>query len=321
MQAPANRGHRPLTAPDDDARATTLLECVVNVSEGQDDSLLASLAGECAGVLLDLHRDPSHHRAVFTLAGPAPDVEAAAMSLARTAVRLIHLRHHRGVHPRFGVVDVVPFVRLPGGGDPRTLDRRTVWTPDNWRRADEGPALQARDRFIDWAASELGVPCFRYGPLGDCRTRSLPEIRRSAFTTLAPDAGPDRPHSTAGAMAVGVRGPLVAYNVWLTGVPLQEASRVAAAIRGPAVRALGFRVDGAVQVSCNLVSPFTVGPADVFDEVARLSPAGSVDRAELVGLIPAAVLEAIAPHRWAELGIAADQTIESRLVTPSLRTR
>ena len=92
-----------------DAREQTVLECVVNVSEGRDDDVLAALAASAGPALLDLHRDPHHHRAVFTLAGPADEVAAAARSLAAAVARL-DLRAHDGAHPRLGVLDVVPFV-------------------------------------------------------------------------------------------------------------------------------------------------------------------------------------------------------------------
>jgi len=263
-----------------------VLECVVNVSEGRDGPLLAELATAAGDQLLDVHADPHHHRSVFTLAGQGGMVEEAAKRLARRAVGRIDLRRHHGVHPRIGVVDVVPFVPLAAA----TL----------------ADAVAARDRFSAWAAAELGVPCFRYGP-----EMPLPDIRRTAFRLLAPDTGPPEPHPTAGAMAVGARPVLVAYNVWLApGVPVEEARRVAATLRGPAVRALGLNVGGQAQVSCNLVEPTTVGPAAVYDAVVAEA---AVERGELVGLLPAAVLGAVPPERWGELDLEPGRTIEARL--------
>lgn len=104
------------------------LECVVNVSEGRDLELLGALAAACDDVLLDVHRDPDHHRSVFTLGGPAPAVEQAARSLTATTVARLDLAGHDGRHPRIGVVDVVPFVPLP-------LVRRTSCVPPtSWPR-------------------------------------------------------------------------------------------------------------------------------------------------------------------------------------------
>lgn len=285
------------------------LECVVNVSEGRDESVLREIAASCADVLLDLHRDPWHHRSVMTLGGPAPAVEAAARALAASAVALLDLGPHRGAHPRFGVIDVVPFVPLgaPAGRVP----------------ADLHAAVRARDRFAAWAGRELSLPCFLYGPLPGGSARSLPDIRRRAFVTMWPDSGPRHPHPTAGAAAVGARGLLVAYNLWVDGAGVDVARGVARAIRGERVRALGFDLDGAAQVSCNLVDPDDVGPAQVFDQVAAmLRAAGArIERAELVGLIPASVLARTPRHRWPELDIGPDLTIEARLGDPSLRTR
>jgi glutamate formiminotransferase len=290
------------------AGGSPTFECVINVSEGRDRAaidLIASAAGE---VLLDVHTDPEHHRSVLTLGGRLPPVEEAARSVAAAAVSAIDLRDHRGVHPRFGAVDVVPFVPLPTGGSPDDDPRLTA-------------AIGARDRFAAWAADHLGVPCFLYGP-----GRSLPEIRRRAFRSIPPDTGPPRPHPSAGATAVGARGVLVAYNVWIAAGPegreagagaraLAVARDLAAALRSPSVRALGLPVEAGAQVSVNLVAPTGSAVADVYDAVAAGAEARNcrVLRAELVGLIPVGVLEAVPPHRWSELDLDADRTIEGRL--------
>lgn len=265
----------------------SVLECVVNVSEGRDAQVLARLGAACGTALLDVHADPHHNRSVFTLVGTD-----APRRLAAQAVGLLDIGTHTGVHPRIGVVDVVPFVPLEG--------------------AVMADAALARDEFGRWAADELGLPCFRYGP-----ERSLPRIRRDAFTTLDPDWGPMTPHPTAGACAVGARDLLIAYNVWVTGPGLTEVRRVAAAVRGPTVRTLGLAVGERFQVSCNLIAPDVTGPDAVVDAVARVGPAHgvAVEGCELVGLLPAPVLERIDPTRWDALGLAADRTIQARLGT------
>jgi len=271
-----------------------LLECVVNLSEGRDRPLLDRLAASCGDTLIDRHSDGDHHRSVFTLAGDGAVVEASARALAGLAVELIDLTSHEGVHPRFGAVDVVPFVPLGSGA----LE----------------PAVAARDRFADWAGRSLGLPCFLYGPLpgGD---RTLPEVRRQAFGPLLPDRGPPEPHPTAGACAVGARRVLVAYNLYLEGADGALARRVASSIRGPHVRALGLVAGAAVQVSCNLIDPGVVGPGRLYDQVlaALTGTGGRVARAELVGLAPRSVLEAEPRARWAALGLSAAATIEARL--------
>jgi glutamate formiminotransferase len=184
---------------------------------------------------------------------------------------------------------VVPFVPLDGD----SLDS----------------AIAARDRFAAWAGDELRVPVFLYGP-----ERSLPEVRAHAFAAdLPPSAGPASPHPTAGAICAGARPVLVAYNVWLApGSPVAMARRVAAEVRSPTVRALGLDLGGRAQVSMNLVAPDSFGPGDAYDAVAARAP---VERAELVGLLPAAVLQAIPVGRWAELDLGPSRTIESRLAS------
>ncbi len=265
-------------------------ECVVNVSEGRDPAVISALAAAGGPWVLDVHSDPDHHRSVLTLAGRAEPLTAAVQRVARTAVSLIDLRLHAGAHPRFGALDVVPWVALSG------------WPLGP---GDERRAVALRDRFARWAAAELQLPCFLYGP-----ERSLPALRRSAWGDLAPDHGPLRPHPRAGAAAVGARGALVAYNLWLSEPDLDAARRVASEIRGPALRTLGLRVGTAVQVSCNLIDPWVLGPSAAYDAVAARAP---VARAELVGLVPARVLEAEDPGRWEQLGVSPAQTIEARL--------
>lgn len=261
-----------------------MLECVVNVSEGRDAAVIETLRAAAGPELLDVHSDIHHHRTVLTLAGPA--VEDAVRRLAAEAVSAIDLRSHEGVHPRIGALDVVPFAALAGS----TLS----------------DAVAARDRFAAWAGNELGVPCFVYGP-----GRSLPEVRRSAFTGLSPDTGPHHPHPTAGAIAVGARPLLVAYNLWLDDeVEPQRAREAAEALRGPAVRTLALQVGARLQVSCNLVDPLRFGPGAAYDAVSAMVP---VARAELVGLAPEPVLAAVPPHRWSELDLDSSRTIEARL--------
>jgi glutamate formiminotransferase len=285
-----------------------ILECVINVSEGRDEVLLAGLAAQCRAVLLDRHRDPDHHRSVFTLGGAPDDVESAARSLTAAAVAALDLSAHEGAHPRFGVVDVVPFVSLsPAPDAPPGLVDGTL-----------DPAVAARDRFAGWAG-DLGLPCFLYGPVGGA-TRSLPDVRRGAFTAVDPDTGPLVPHPVAGVIAVGARPALVAYNIWVgpddgTERALVAARAVAAGLRGPDVRALGLTVGDRVQVSCNLVAPFRTGPGAVFDRIAaELKERGCApDGAELVGLLPARVLAAEPASRHAALGLSEDVTIEARL--------
>lgn len=249
-----------------------VLECVVNVSEGRRRVVIDALAHAAGADLLDVHIDAGHHRTVLTVVG-----EDAPRRIALAAVPLIDLRRHRGIHPRLGAIDVVPFVPLDGS----TMD----------------DALAARDAYAEWSP----IPCLRYGP----DALALPELRRTAraMKTL-------HPHATAGVTAVGAREVLVAYNVWLDAETLRTARGIAAALRAPTVRTLGMALPNGVQVSMNLLDPTTFGPANAFDAVASFA---RVRRAELVGLVPSAVLDGVEPDRWEQLDLAPDRTIEARL--------
>lgn len=264
-----------------------VLECVVNISEGVRTDVIDEIARAAGTALLDVHSDPHHHRTVLTLAGPD-----AVRPVAARAVELLDLSQHVGVHPRLGVVDVVPFVAYSA--------------PDT-----DTDAETARDAFAAWAAVELGVPCFLYDGLAGATYPTLPEVRRRAWHDLWPDVGPVAPHPTAGAMCVGARPVLVAYNVWLPHtVSIEETRAIAAAVRRPGIRTLGLLVGDRPQVSMNLVDPLHVTPADAYDAVAELT---DVDGAELVGLVPQASLKSIDPGRWDRLDLDADRTVEARL--------
>jgi glutamate formiminotransferase len=281
-----------------------VLECVVNVSEGQQEQVLAELATACGPALLDVHADPDHHRSVFTLAGP--EVEGAALALAQVALDRIDIAAHRGVHPRMGAVDVVPFVALEAA------------TP--------AAAVEAARRWARRAAAELGVPVFLYGE-ADPAGRSLPETRREAFTTRAPDFGPAVPHRSFGAMAVGARPVLVAINCELEGAELEDAREVARAVRErdgglAGVQALAFPLASRerMQVSMNLVDLEATGIEAACEEVRRLVRAAGreVAAVELVGLAPAAELRRLSPGFLAWSGIDSLRSIESRLAAAGL---
>jgi glutamate formiminotransferase len=264
------------------------LLCAVNLSEGRDAAVLDALAAVLgAARLLDLHADPDHHRAVFTLLGPAPAVRRDVLALARRAVALIDLGQHQGVHPRIGAVDVVPFVPVAG--------------------AAMALAVAAAHRVGEALAAEHELPVYFYGAAARRpERRELPDLRRGGPEGLAarlgdaawqPDAGPARLHPTAGACAVGARGPLVAFNALLATDRVEPARAIAAAIREsapgglPRVRALGFFLErrGCAQVSMNLLEPRVTSPAAAAARVeAEARARGIAVRAwELVGCAPA----------------------------------
>ena len=164
-------------------------------ARGGTRAVLGALVAAAGDNLLDLHTDTEHHRSVLTLGGPIGELEPAVRAVAVTAVDRIDLTAHVGVHPRLGALDVVPFV--PVGATLRRARRGgRPWEPGT--ASPHGPG------------ATLDLPCFLYGP-----ERTLPDIRRHAFGSLAPDTGPITPHPTAGAAAVGARLLLVAYNLWI----------------------------------------------------------------------------------------------------------
>lgn len=270
-----------------------MFECVINLSEGRNLELLDELDDSAGPSLRDLHADRFHNRSVFTLINDSEPLIRDVRALITASFELLDLSAHEGVHPRFGVVDVVPFVALE---------------PEQYSRA-----VELRDTTAQWIGETFGVAAFLYGPL-DGAVRTLPEVRKHAFRELSPDYGAAEPSLTLGAVAVGARPILVAWNIWLSGLSRDETRDIAKAIRSSAVRSLALRAGAHMQVSCNLIDPKVVGPLAVYDEVAALLPeGGEIVRCELVGLVPRAVLEAQEPSRWAQLGLSENQTIESRI--------
>jgi glutamate formiminotransferase len=296
--------------------ASAVIECVPNVSEGRDRELidrLAILVRSVPGVTLaDIHTDPDHHRSVFTFLGSPLDVEMAAVAFAEAALTAIDMRSHRGVHPRFGALDVLPFVPLRG----TTMDEAVSLA----RRV--GETLGARFR----------LPIYFYGEAALLPERRwLRPIRRGGYETLetkladpafAPDSGPRRFDPRSGALAVGCRGILVAYNVWLAASNLEAAQAIASAVREssgglPGVQALGFPLPsrGSVQVSLNLLDYRRTSIAQVFDRVrAEAERLGvTIKRAELVGLAPREAFAGRSPESVGLPDFTPDKLLETHL--------
>jgi len=263
----------------------------MNLSEGKDEEFLVRVEQLAGKAFLDRHTSAGHNRSVITIGGP--NVLDVAFSITQEAVAKLDIRRHEGAHPRLGVVDVVPFVPVEGTGQS---------LPD---------AAEARERFGVRASKELGLPVFSYGVAhGHIPARELPLVRKEAFKALPPDWGPPTAHPRAGAICAGARGPLVAYNLWLDQRDMEKARAIVAEIRSEFVRALAFELAQGVQVSLNLVAPFQFGPAQAYEFVSTRAP---VRRCELVGLIPARLLESIEPQQWTHLDLGAEKTLEFRL--------
>jgi glutamate formiminotransferase len=301
---------------------TRLVECVPNVSEGRRsevvDEIVAAFAGADPAVLvLDRSSDPDHNRTVVTLMGPGPALVEAAVAGALACVRLIDLNHHRGVHPRMGALDVLPFV--PFGAVTRL-------------RESDDPELDCTDlaeRAGRRIAEEAGVPVYLYGAAARHPGRAaLPAVRGKGFEALraaarVPDFGGPGLHPTAGATAVGARELLIAYNVELAGADLELARGIAAAVRErdgglPAVRAIGIPLEhrGTVQVSMNLLDWRVTPPAEAFGAVAALAGrhGARVKASEVVGLAPAGAFEGVDPADLRLRGALDDLLLESRLL-------
>lgn len=233
-----------------------LVQCVPNFSEGRNRTTMEAIVTAARAVpqvrVADWSGDPDHHRMVLTLVGPAAATCEAALGAAAEAVRRIDLTQHSGQHPRLGAVDVVPFVPL--GATPMELCIRT-----------------ARE-FGARAAADLNLPVYFYEEAATRpERRNLALVRGAGFDSLrhvpltaerAPDLGPPHVHPTAGAVAVGARGRLLAFNVNLRSDDLEVARAIARAIRERdgglrGVRALGLRLSsrGHVQVSINITEP------------------------------------------------------------------
>ncbi len=256
---------------------TPLVQCVPNFSEGRNPVVIAAIVQavrDTPGVrLVDWSADADHNRLVVTFVGLPGPVQTAALAAAAAAIKHIDLSVHTGVHPRLGAIDVLPFVPL-----------RDITLADCAALAEE----TSRE-----LAAHHALPVFLYeaaSPEG----RSLPAIRKHAFAPFLPDFGPAAPHPTAGAVVVGARGPLVAYNVTLATANLTVARTIAREMRGlphlPGIRALGLRLPsrGLTQVSMNLTRPAETPLLAVFGWVqARAGELGTTAiESELIGAMP-----------------------------------
>jgi glutamate formiminotransferase len=273
-----------------------LLEFVPNFSEGRDakvvDALVAAMTAVPGARCLGREMDANHHRCVITLAGPQQAMAEAAFQGARAAMQRIDLRLHKGEHKRMGAMDVCPFVPLAAA----TMD----------------DAVATARAVGERIGRELELPVFLYAEactrqerrvLGNFRNKEFEGLSALVGTDplYAPDFGPARLHPSAGAVAVGARKFLIAYNINLQTDDVQVAKTIAKAVREkdgglPRVQAMGFYLEdrNLAQVSMNLLDFQVTSIRRVFDEVmSRARSLGvDVEASELVGLAPAAALDA-----------------------------
>jgi glutamate formiminotransferase len=285
------------------------LESVPNFSEGRDRETIDAIgrALSTGARLLDVHSDPDYNRSVFTIVGDEAGLGAALVAGVECARERIDLRRHEGAHPRVGVADVVPLVPI---------------APGDLERA-RAAALEVAGRI-----GELGLPVFLYGGQGRGPAffrRGGPEElgRRIDSGELVPDFGPARLDPAAGAVLVGARKPLIAFNVDLRTDDVEVARAIAAVVREsgggfPGVRALGVELPeaGHVQVSMNVEDWEAAGLHEIVARIAEEAAARGVEIAgsELVGLMPAGAALAAAGAALRVEGFDATRVLELRLL-------
>jgi glutamate formiminotransferase/glutamate formiminotransferase/formiminotetrahydrofolate cyclodeaminase len=290
---------------------------VPNFSEGRKTETVERLAAAISSVptacVLDTHIDPDHNRSVITFVAAPEKIVEAALQAVGLAAELIDMRQHTGVHPRLGATDVLPFIPITGV----TLEDCAAL------------AHQAGERI----ANELSIPVFFYERAALKPDRvNLEDVRRGALELLreqiavdphrAPDVGPLVVHETAGAIAVGARPFLIAFNINLRTTDVSVARKIARAVRGrhgglPFVKALGFELRSRemVQVSMNIVNYEVTGITQAYDAVRKEVELAGVEIAstEIVGLVPEKALDKSAEYFEKLENFSEDKILEHRL--------
>ena len=295
-----------------------LLECVPNFSEGKDHKVIEGLVAVMTAVpgatCLSHEKDGAHNRCVITMAGSPEAMAEAAFHGAAAAIDAIDIRNHVGEHKRMGAMDVCPFVPL-GSADMKLAVKI---------------AMQVGKRI----GEELKVPVFLYAEAAQREARRvLGNVRNKQYEGLldlvgldpayTPDFGPDKMHETAGAIGVGARTFLIAYNINLKTADVAIAKSIAKQVRErdgglPRVQAMGFSLDdrNQAQVSMNLLDYNETGIGDVYAEVqAKAMVAGiEIDESEIVGLVPADALDEETAERVLLKNFdPAEQVVEEKL--------
>ncbi len=298
-----------------------LVESVPNISEGCDHKVISKLAAGIDAVqqvvLLDVHFDPDHHRSVFTIVGEPEAMGKALFGLVRDAPQLIDIRQHQGEHPRIGVVDVVPWIPLEG-----------VTMED---------CVNSANNLGSRIGQELEIPVYLYEQAGKVPGREKLEIvRQGGLPALAnrmkidqdwqPDYGPSIIHPTSGAIVVGARFFLIAFNVVLQSNDLTMAHQIAQSIRTsngglPSLKALSVPLTSRklVQVSMNLTDFRETSLRQAFEAVKREAKRYQIEilESEIVGLVPKAAWDKTLAHDLKLRPLKSDPVIEERLAQSS----
>jgi glutamate formiminotransferase len=294
---------------------TKLVECIPNFSEGRRPEVLEAIAGAIRATpnvtLLDMESDRDHNRSVMTFIGEPEATGKAMLAAAEKAVELIDMEKHEGCHPRLGAIDVVPFVPISEMTMAEAVELARSVGRQMWER--------------------FRLPVYLYEEAASAPSRkNLPDVRKGEYEGRKrnisqpgwrPDIGEPVMHPTAGAVIVGARHPLIAYNVNLRTDRLDIAKRIAKTIREkdgglPAVRALGFEIaqKGIVQVSMNLTNYHRTGIAQAFEAVRAEAAKEGVEVAgsEMIGLVPLEALVQAAGHMLAIENFTTGQVLEAR---------
>jgi glutamate formiminotransferase len=295
----------------------TLIECIPNFSEGRRPEIIVQLTDAVRSVdgvsLLDVQSDPTHNRCVITFVGHEDAIAEAAFRAIKKASEVIDLNRHEGAHPRFGATDVCPFVPL--------------------RSEEMGVCVEAAQKLAKRVAGELAIPAFLYEDAARVpERRNLAVIRGKGFEEMrdvigsepskTPDEGEARVHATAGAVAIGARFPLIAFNVNLESDDVELAKSIAVGIREKdggmkCVKAMGLQLeDGAAQVSMNLTDYRVTSPSDVVAAIdTRARAAGvAIRESEVVGLLPQDVLVRMARETLRAHDFSREQVLEAQVL-------
>ena len=292
-----------------------IVECVPNFSEGRDKKKMSAIfdaASKARGVkVFELESDKSHNRCLFTIVGPPDAVLNAVFESIKIATKLIDMRTHKGEHPRIGATDVVPFVPVSGVTMRECID--------------------LSNRLGKMVADKLNIPVYLYEASAKKPSReNLADVRAGEYEGLKaeieinedrkPDYGPAKMHPTAGAVVIGARKYLVAYNVNLDTKNIDIAKKIASAIREKdgglsAVKALGFEVGGYAQVSMNLVDFEKTNIEKVYFEIEKLAKKYKVGikNSEIYGMIPLEALVLAVKNILKADTFKSDQVLEKKL--------
>ncbi len=292
-----------------------IVECVPNFSEGRNLAKIKKIADSAKKIkgvkVLDTEWDKSHNRSLVTIVGSPDAVLKASFEMIKTATRLIDMRKHKGEHPRIGATDVVPFIPVSG-----------ITTKE---------CVVLSNKLAKMVSTKLKIPVYMYEASAKKKNRvNLADVRRGEYEGLKieietnkerkPDYGPSKMHPTAGAVVIGARKYLIAYNVNLDTKNIDVAKKIASKIREkdgglPGVKALGFEVNGFAQISMNLVDFEKTNIDVVYIEIEKLTKKYKVriKSSEIYGMIPMDALVLSVKNMLKAKDFTGDQVLEKRL--------